>query len=262
MKYIFMLLLISTSICAQPVPPFTLMSVAAGGAANPMVDSMVAYWPMDGLSDGHTGAYNLTGFNKVAWGDSVGVVGLASAVRRDSAQYAQVNNAQVSPMGGSFTIMWWAKDNPFAPEARVSLGWTAGLAGLPFYHYMQAGNNVIRLYNPTQVQVVGSLPTTTYSWRHFAVSYDAVTDTVYFYVNGSLRQRGLVTDPLANTTTAFTIGGTSGGGFSWDGVLDEVYFWRGYALTARANGYSSETITWYYNSGSGRTYNEVIAYSP
>jgi hypothetical protein len=100
---------------------------------------------------------------------------------------------------------------------------------------------------------VGYASTTAISantWTHLFGIIDETTWTVYLYVNGALVGTSTTSSGSTLSRATFMIGCRGQGG-SYDGVIDEVYFWRGTSqlfTTAAARLAFASAL---YNSGAG-----------
>lgn len=225
-------------------PPRTAVSPPAGPPT--IGDSLIAAWAMDNTLDQHA-SHELTQFNKTIMGDSTGVIGTSTAFNLDSAQYAVATDS-LSTMGGSFTATWWDYQNPGNGTARIALGHASSLTGNPWVHFVQSGSMVARIHDGTTRQIPTS-DGNAIAWRFHAFTFDRTSDTARYYINGVLKGSAYV--PNAVTLgPQLAIGALESGSFPFKGRIDEVYFIRGVSL-------EPHHLSWWYNSGSARTYTEV-----
>jgi len=271
-RFVVLLLLLPALLQAQ-YPPWSWYSSTAGGAwkrfgslaqhdapfsflqpqGGLYKDSLRGYWNMSDTLDHHTGVFPLKMFNMGnVFPDTVGVIGTACTFDNLKSQYLQNGSPQLGVMNGSFSVMWWERANaPSASLASVELSRGTGLSAntLEYGAIPQNTAYSARLYDGTTRQISSS-PHTTVVWRHHSIVFDAAKDTLYYYMNGVEKGRTQVNGAVPGVGP-FTIGGTGAGTYTWSGAIDEVYFWRGLAVTAAF-------VLAYYNSGSGQVYNWVI----
>jgi PKD repeat protein len=103
-------------------------------------------------------------------------------------------------------------------------------------------------------------------WQHVAVTYDGSTSELSMYINGteqSLSQAPTPSGPIAdNSANDLNIGTDAIGGFTFDGIIDEVRLWNiirtGNEISTSMNRYLQGTeaglvANWPMNEGTGQT---------
>jgi hypothetical protein len=86
---------------------------------------------------------------------------------------------------------------------------------------------------------------------HIVAQYDATADEASIRVNNGTPNTGSLADGIQNGAGDFLVGSANGTAFPFDGLIRRVRIWKR-KLTA-------EELTWLYNSGTGRTYAELLA---
>lgn len=237
------------------------------------LDNIVSHWELEESSgvriDSH-GSNDLTDNNTVGQ-DTSGIQANAADFIAANSEYLSITDAAQSGLdftGSKFSFSFWVK-----------------LASLPSAGAMnfisKQGNNPNRQYvirsntdNKIQAEISGDGTTTNLwqqtsnsaiwsagdigNWVHIVVTFDASTDSIVFYKNGSvvastLNKLGSPT-ALANTSSPFEIGRDGRAFYYVDGSIDEV--------TATSDVITSSEVTTIYNSGAGIPYSGGTTVSP
>jgi len=220
-----------------------------------LTDSLISYWKLDEASgnalDAH-GANTLTDNNSV--GTAVGKIGNARDFELDSAQYfSRADNADLSTGDIDFTFAFWAKPETLAvtgnviakdnlgPREHRTLLLTTGV--IQFIVYTAAG---------TTSGSVSSTPTLSAgTWGFVVVWHDATANTINVQINNGTVDSTSYSSGVEDTAADFTIGARAAGGGPYDGLIDEVGFWKR-VLT-------SNERTALYNNGNGFAYPFTVA---
>jgi len=143
----------------------------------------------------------------------------------------QVANASTIDLGSAnFTMMMWVKRNALGGSVQrhlfgkcASTGWTAGCKEFYFY------GDTLRLgsFNTgdTDLGTVNDA-----NWHHIAVVFTRSSNTVQFYLDGTLRTTATKNLEADNTSHVFTLGNHLSS-YPFSGLIDEVRFYT-QALTA------------------------------
>lgn len=219
-----------------------------------LLTDLVAYYQLDEASgiaiDAHA-AYDLTDNNTV--GTAAGKINDARDFERDTGEYFSIaDNADFSAGDVDFTIAAWVKMES-KPGTMNIVAKRQGLGNLEYYLRWESGADRFQL----EVSPDGSTPVadvnantlgspSTGTWYFVVAWHDASANTINIQVNdGSVDSTGHSTG-VFNGTSDFQIGAGNSGAESWDGLIDEVGFWKR-VLT-------SQERTDLYNGGSGLAY--------
>lgn len=237
------------------------------------LDNIVSHWELEEASGTRVDSYgsNDLNDNNTVGQDASGIQANAADFVAANSEYLSITDAAQSGLdftGSKFSFSFWVK-----------------LASLPSAGAMnfisKQGNNPNRQYiirsntdNKIQAEISGD-GTTTHLWQqtsnsaiwsagdignwvHIVVTFDASTDSIIFYKNGSvvpstLNKLGSPT-AIANTTSPFEIGRDGRAFYYVDGSIDEV--------TATSDVITSSEVTTIYNSGAGIPYAGGTTVSP
>lgn len=220
---------------------------------SPLLNGLVSYWSLNEASgtrlDRH-GTNHLTDNNTV--GQAAGKVGQAAQFVAANSEYLSISdNASLRAGNTSFTIAaWvWADSYPNGSNTRIvakNNGPTNMCYDLSF------GSFTISDASGTNAAVNNNWVQTAGIWRYIIAWRDRDAGSINSQINnGTVTTTNTAVIPNTSNAT-FMIGNTQVAGRYWDGRLDEVVFWRR-VLTATER-------TWLYNSGNGRSYNDLLRY--
>lgn len=223
-----------------------------------LTDNLVSYWKLDEASgnalDAH-GSNELTDNNTV--GTGTGKIGNARDLEASSAEYFnRTDNADLSLGDTDWTLAGWIRGESITGYPIVaSKGWanTLGVNSEFALYVSDIYSSQLRLEvasgsgssaaGAINASSFGTL--TTNAWYFFVAWHDAANNILGISVNNT-----------SNTTSyslgandgnqAFVLGASPAQSLYWDGLLDEVGFWRR-VLT-------SQERTDLYNSGNGLEY--------
>lgn len=223
----------------------------------PLQQSLISYWKTNEVSNGSvpvtridsvaaTGN-DLTDNNTVASG--AGIVGnAASFIAVNTESLSRADNASLR-VAGSFTIGVWINTTTVAPANHAILGRDAGGVNREYFLLLSASAPTFRIWNAAgSLKILSSslVIVSINTWYYLVAWYDAVADTMNIQINdGTVESLGSIGGLFASAATPFTVGAFAGSGF-WDGLIDEVGFWKR-VLTAGER-------TSLYNAGAGFTY--------
>ncbi|OGV88203.1 MAG: hypothetical protein A3K19_27840 [Lentisphaerae bacterium RIFOXYB12_FULL_65_16] len=149
------------------------------------------------------------------------VQGTALAVD-GSGDYVEVaDSATLRP--AQLTVEAWLKPSSYINHSTAvmkssSSSWNDGY-GLA--HYTAANDINFFVTNYSSYKVSGTLPTG--AWAHVAGTYDGAW--LRLYVNGSLVSSTAYSGGITHSTSPLLIGKGAGGGYEWNGLIDEVRVW-------------------------------------
>jgi hypothetical protein len=225
-----------------------------------VITDMVEYYSLDEASGNALGAHaskTATDTNTVTAG--TGKVSGARDFEQSSSQYFTRSDSAFT-FTGDFTVSVWVK-----PESLLSNagGYGAGIASqmtsdsagdwwvsadvdgaVVFAHWGNSGADT------NGRRTTGASKLSNGNWAHVVCRNSGGTFTVW--VNGV--SESLTEDSTASGwgTQGFSIGRQyTGGTYHFDGLIDELGIWG----AAKSN----DDIAWLYNSGSGRSYADIVA---
>jgi len=222
---------------------------------------MEAWWELNEESgeraDSH-GSNNLTDNATVLYG--TGKQGNAANFEFDTAEYLSIaDNASLSVADEDFSIACWVKAESLAEEAHkiITKGTTGGIAGVEYEIDWLQSSNRFRFYvsDGTNIAIavannLGNVATGT--WYFIVAEHDSVNNLVKITVNnGTVDTAANPAGGAQDLGGAFYIGRQVGTAYYWDGLVDEVGFWKRLL--------SAHEKAWLYSAGAGRTYAAAAA---
>lgn len=222
-----------------------------------VITSLVSYWALDEASgnaiDSH-GSNTLTDNNTVA--AATGKVSGARDFELDNTEsFSVADNASLSVPDQDFSFAVWV--NPESGAARNEILSKGGASDLS-YSLLRAANSGFSFYvssgvgfqNGTFVDSSAGAPSSG-SWYFVVCWHDATANTTNIQVNDGSVDSTSFTFGTYDDVGDFALGQEPFYGNYYDGLLDEVGFWKK-VLT-------STERTWLYNSGAGRSYADIVA---
>jgi hypothetical protein len=228
-----------------------------------LTDNLIAFWEFEEASnatrnDSH-GTNHLTNNNSVA--ATSGRVGLCAEFYNADADFLnRASNATLQAGDIDFTFAQWVvlrskantysivgKDDAGAGQREYGIGYNLGIDRYQFYAAKPTDDTVTVEANNYGAPAVET-------WHFVVCWHDATANTLNIQVNNGTANSSATGGSLqAASNAAFHIGSraTPGGQAYFDGFIDQVGYWKR-TLT-------SDERTWLYNSGSGRSYAEVLA---
>ena len=189
--------------------------------------ALIAHWKLDNNANDSS----ITGANGVAGGNITyttgadgsangaasfsGAAGAADSIIINSADLETVNDYQ------SFTMSYWVNADTGAFGIPVS-----ARAGNDGYEFQAGITNQTWLHaatpNPWEITRTGALTNDGTTWTHVAGTFDADSNTLRIYVNGSLNDTLVTAGDLDAIVSTIRIGGGNNGGTGFDGSVDDV----------------------------------------
>lgn len=216
-----------------------------------LADNLVAYWSLDEASgnaiDAHS-TYDLTETSGTIAATTGKVSGCRDFEEADSEYFTIADNADLSVGDIDFSWACWVQ-----LEAAVGTRWIISKRGGPDtsieYDMLTDGNRFkFRVANgaTTGVATADNLGAPSTGTWYFVVGWhDSVNNVVGICVNDGTPNTTSYSSGSQNGTAALLFGATSAV-FNWDGLIDEVGFWKKVL--------SASEITELYNAGAGRDY--------
>jgi hypothetical protein len=233
-----------------------------------VIDNLIAYYSLD---EGSGNAIDAHGSNDLTDTNTVGASATAKqGTSRDFATGAPgdyFNLADNADMGlgsdDAFTWAGWARNRTDFQSGTVVFGkWSSGGGNDGAYSLYIKGANFRYTFaiangsSVTEVSDTTVFPTPAETWAFIVCWHDPSADKIFIQVNNDATpdEAAWSGGTHSSETNPFRLGHDSGAyGGSWDGLLDEWGFWKR-VLT-------SDERTWLYNSGSGRSYANIVAES-
>lgn len=231
--------------------------VAADGA---LTVDLVAYWsfeevdPAPFVLDQH-GDNDLTLTNAATL--TSGHVGNALTLNSALSQYATINDNAALSMGDiAFTTAGWAKQTSASGNQGV---WSkyrgAGNQREYYLFWNNAGNQYQWLVSPdgstTASRTFGALTQT--NWNHLLAYHDPTGNVIGIRANGGAASTTAHTTGVFDGTAPFRVGVDGDASQFYNGQIDELGVWKRLLLDAE--------VTFLYNAGDGRTWEEVRTYT-
>ena len=222
-----------------------------------LTDDLISYWKLDEASgnalDAH-GSNDLTDTNAV--GSAAGKINNARDFESGSTQYfTKADNADLSTGDIDFTLSCWV--NAESLGTRTILGKFVGGAFEYRIGFNASGLLTWRCW--TNQTVSGRIDTANGAvavgtWLHIVAWHDSVNDVIGLALNAGTATTVAHTTGVQDTTAPFGIGAWGSGSEPFDGLIDEVGFWKR-VLT-------SQERTDLYNGGAGLSYDSFGGASP
>lgn len=244
------------TVAAAAPPPAPLQDTASDICAK-----ITGYWSLEETSstrfDETANDLDLTDNNTVGY--TTGQQGNAADFEVDNTEYlSRANQALLQGGDTTYGLYGWLKAESL-PSARAVVskdGYpTAGWRDYMLYYSTSINAFYFVAFTATDTgqQVAassyGSLSLDT--WAFVSAWHRADQDTLYISVDDGTVNTQAYTGPLQSAgNAAFALGDRPSSSIPWDGVLDEWAWTQGDYLTAAE-------ITWLYNSGSGRAYDDI-----
>jgi len=221
-----------------------------------LLDGLLAYWTMDeaggNRADSH-GANHLVDHNTVE--SAAGKINLAADFEIGANEYFTVaDNADVSFSDEDFTYMFWVKPESLSAGSKIVLK-DAGGGGNREYQCGLAGtyNKYLQwlIFDAAGAGLVGNVTSlsslTAGVWDLIFLWNDTVLNQVGVQFNLEAPTIAATSGPGPKDAAAnLHIGGADGGGYNWDGLIDESALW-GKVLTP-------DEKTLLYNDSDGYAY--------
>lgn len=226
-------------------------------ASSPLLQSLIHHYSLEGLTDDGPNGLTLTNNNAATF--TAGKVGNAATLVSASSQtLSRADNAFQSLGVSATAVTWtaWAKATTFGVD-RVILGKnaTGGQRSYMIRYVLVSARFSLHLYTDGSAQAVGLLASTfgapaTGTWYFIRAGYDGTNAKIA--VNETENTTAYTAQGF-DGTDPFRIGGQTGSVDLWNGQIDQSGMWKR-ELTAGEK-------TFLYNSGNGRTYAEIQAYT-
>lgn len=221
-----------------------------------LITNLKAYYKCDEASGNlldSLGVNDLTAVNAPL--SATGIKTTGRDLELGSQQYFnRADNTDFSTGDVDFTIAAWAQLESFNGFMTV-VGkgiWGSHANSEYLLRYLNSSNRWDFLVDDGTTTGTVSVSTVLLApaWYFLVAWHDSVANTINLQVNNGTVASVAWTTGLRDGTDTFCVGAASTPNTWWDGVIDEVGFWKK-ILTA-------EERTWLYNSGRGKTYEDFV----
>lgn len=232
--------------------------VTSGKGPSSLLTGLGAYWKLDEASDGSgavtrvdsgPNAQNLTDTNTTA--SAAGKISNGADFEAANAEHLSITDNAIMSVGDiDFAFDMWLKPESLNLDI-FGKGTNAGAANGYQYQAYSGGTGIfywVVSYSTDRNFVntpAGTLANGT--WTYVYVYHDASKNEIGISINGATPIVAPAPGGCYDGTGGFYLGAGPAGAFPYDGIIDEVGFWRGRVLTP------AEVAT-RYNGGNGSTY--------
>jgi hypothetical protein len=231
-----------------------------------LTDNLISFWELEEASgatrnDSH-GTNHLT--NTTAGGGSevlqgTGKVGNCANLEQGTTDlFTRADNASLSAAGTDFTWCAWVNFESKPVTLAGIISKAGGSAAVMEYDVRwDAASDRFMLYVGGGIGyenvVANNFGAPALSTWYFVVAWvDTVGNTLNIQVNNGTADSASFSDTIPDTTVQLQIGGAGVGPlYTWDGLIDQVGFWKR-VLT-------SDERAFLYNAGAGRSYAAIVA---
>ena len=214
-----------------------------------LTDSLVSYWKLDEASgdatDSH-GSNTLTDNNTV--GSTTGKINNGRLFTNGNTEYfSHADNADLSTGDIDFSFSAWIKPASFTNYWSIVDKWTD--ANNEYLIWNEATNSklnwIVKSSGGVSTNIEWATALSANTWYFVVVWHDSVNNVIGMSIDDATPQTAAHTLGVFDGGSSFWLG-RGGGGGDYDGVMDEVGFWKR-VLT-------SGERTQLYNSGAGLAY--------
>jgi hypothetical protein len=228
---------------------------------SPLLTSLTAYWDAEGAGD--TDLVDVHGSNDLAEsaGDTIasatGKVGNTRDFEVGETEWFSVNDAPVySPGDTDFTFCVWVNiesEGAFRfiigkDDNSTNREYTLDYSTADRFVFNVSANGTANV--TVTANNLGAVSVAT--WYFLCAWHDASANKIFIQGNDGTADETAHTTGVRDGTAPFQIGATASI-LSWDGLIDEIGYWNRVLSAAER--------TWLYNSGSGRSYADIVACS-
>lgn len=222
-----------------------------------LIDNLESYWKLDEASgnalDAH-GSNELTDNNTV--GSAAGKISNARDFELANSEYfSRADNASLSTGDIDFTFSAWLNFESLPVSCGILGKWGAAGSREYILYYIGGATNRLQFYVSndgtafTSVTASNHGAITTGTWRNVVCWHDSVNNQIGIAGNAGTANTASHTTGVSDGAQEFVIGRDSGGapgGIYFDGLIDEVGFWKRVVTSGER--------TELYNGGNGLAY--------
>lgn len=223
-----------------------------------LTDNLISYWKLDEASgnalDSH-GSNNLTDTSTV--GATTGKINGCRDFEVSASEYFSIaDNASLSVGDIDFAVSGWVNIESSGAQRGIIGHWTVSGNRSWIFTYSSFLNRFLFLVSNDGTASV-SVTANAFgapalgTWCHFQAWHDSVANTINIQINNGAINSTSHSSGVFDSSGLFAIGSNLDGNLHFDGLIDEVGFWKR-VLT-------SDERTALYNSGNGLEYPFVTA---
>lgn len=244
---------VSTSGVFGDVATSPMFEVEGGGS---LTVNLIAYWNLDEVSGTRVDPVNgndLTSIN--AAGSATGIISLGASLNRSLSQALVItSNPDMEVSDIDFSIGVWVNLSTLDGSNRALVAKSTN-TDASYFLYLDGATSRFKfaVYSAAGFSGGSNVDATTFGavstgvWCYVLAWHDSVLNTINIQVNDGGVDSAAHTTGVYNATAAdFMLGSDSFPGDYFDGIIDEVGFWK----RTLSSGERSEL----YNSGAGNTY--------
>jgi len=241
----------SSSTILGKTPNSAVMGQTLASGSSGLLTGLTAYYQFEETSgnaaDSTANALNLTLNGTLS--STTGKIGNARAYDANTANFFSITSNSFRPGSASFSCTFWVYANTLSQSSFPGLVGMRTASNFEWWALWHHSSSTLRSgissngTNETDAIWGSGLSATT--WYLMAVVWDGAN--IKTSVNGGAFVSTAFTGPVFGGTAPFIVGKRADGGSAWDGIIDELAFWNGRALTLT-------DIGLIYNSGSGLPY--------
>jgi hypothetical protein len=225
-----------------------------------VITSLIAYWSLGEASgnalDSH-GSNHLTETSGTIDATAGKVGGCRDFEAGDTEYFEIADNVDLSTGDVDWTWAGWVNAETLAANPVIAhKGWINTPDGnsewILFYNTSTSRFNFVKRVAASVTLVATTFgAASTGTWYFVVMWHDAVNNLMGISINDGTADTTSSSTGLNDGNRAYQIGASSLQALYWDGLIDEVGFWKK-VLT-------SGERTWLYNSGNGRSYADIVA---
>lgn len=229
-----------------------------------VIDNLIGYWSLDEASGNALDAHGSNDLTETSGtiASATGKVGNARDFEAaDTELFLHSSNADLTTGDIDFSIALWINAESLPGGSAVydylaKFGLSAGGQAEYLIGYNDATDrhrivvrNAADSANVT-LEAANAGAASTATWYFIVAWHDSVNNTLNIQVNNGTVDSVSHTVGVNSGTDAFAIGARSNSTSFFDGLIDEVGFWK--------KCLGSDERTWLYNSGNGRSYADIV----
>lgn len=224
------------------------------GDSMSLLTDLTGYWPLNEASGNAIDAHGSNDLTE-SGGTIATDTGHVGATARDfeagdTEGFTLADNADLSTGDISFTVSAWVKAETLSGFPAIVAKWDGETTNSEFILFMFGTTPAFSVgrSNTLTTRVESSQTASTGVWYHLVGRRDKENDQLKITVNNVTSQVAYTAD-VNNGSAPFEIGANVSGGLYWDGLIEQVGFWKR-ALT-------DDEVADLYNAGAGLAYDDL-----
>jgi len=220
-----------------------------------IIDSLESFWELEANGNDSHGSNNLTDEGVVTY--TTGKVGNCANFELDSGQRLYLaSNSSLQTGDIDFTFAQWVQLESNGAAIYSAGKWTSAGDQREWFTRYDPGSNRFEFFasadgaSSTIATANNFGAPSLATWYFLVVWHNATANTINIQVNDGTANSFAHAGGIFLGSGLFNIG-ARGDGSGWDGLGDQVGFWKGLLSDAER--------TWLYNSGAGRSYADIVA---